>query len=80
MSRVLCWWFGCEPHPQDPTPAEYAQCQRCGEIVTYEHMVGITRYNAAKGWLRYWMFRRWWPSPCVDCGKRFGHHHECLPF
>jgi len=32
--------------------------------------------------VRYWLFRRWWPEKCHECGKRFGTHSECdgIPF
>jgi len=78
--RLRCWWLGCEQHPQDPAPPDYAMCMRCDAIVPYGDMVGDTRHNRTMGWLRYWLLRRWWRDKCGDCGKRFGDHGECLPF
>ena len=80
VSRFRCWWFGCELHPQDSAPPEYAECQHCGMLIDYESMAGITRYSAAKDFFSYWLFRKWWPRKCGDCGKRFGDHSRCIPF
>ena len=80
VMRLACWWFGCEGHPQDPAPPEYLECVRCGDIVSYGDMVGDTLHNGTKDWLRYWLFRRWIPAKCGDCGKRFGGHDGCIPF
>ena len=80
--RLLCWWFGCRPYFQcshdqgDATP-----CARCGAPdCCYGDMVGDTRHARLKRWLRYWLWRRWVPAKCEDCGKRFGGHDQCLPF
>lgn len=86
--RLSCWWFGCDPdydedrdHPCGLSPNYVVPCKRCGAHDTdYADRVGDTRHNRLMEWLRYWCFRRWWPAPCVDCGKRFGDHSECLPF
>jgi len=78
--KLRCKWFGCEQHEQDWAPVEYATCYHCGESLNYEHMAGITRWNDVKDWLSYWLFRKWWPTKCMDCGKRFGHHDGCIPF
>ena len=77
---LLCWWCGHEQHPQDSAPPESATCMYCGEPVPYGDMVGDTRHSRTMDGLRYWLFRRWWPARCGDCGKRFGGHSECLPF
>lgn len=80
--RLRCWWLGCEQHPQDPAPPDYATCMHCGECVPYGDMIGDTRRNRTMGWLRYWMWRRWWPEKCPACSSRFGHSDDCdgIPF
>ena len=84
VSRLWCWWFGCESHPQDPAPPEYAHCMRCDECVTYGDMVGDTRHNRFKDWLRRHSWRRLWPKKCADCGNRFkcdeSVEHDDIPF
>jgi len=88
VSNFLCWWFGCDPdydedrdHPCGLSPNYVVPCRRCGAHDTdYADRVGDTRHNRLRHWLRYWLFRRWWPERCCDCGKRFGNHYDCLPF
>jgi hypothetical protein len=80
VNRWLCWWFGCEGHPQDPSPPEYLECIRCAKIVPYGDMVGDTRHNRFKEFFNYWFYRKWIPSKCCDCGKRYGDHSDCIPF
>jgi len=31
---------------------------------------------------KYWLWRKWWPAKCDDCGKRYGRHDGCddIPF
>lgn len=74
VRRSLCWWFGHVQHEQDPTPPEQARCYHCDELVPYSDMVGDTRHARFMDGLRtirWWMFRKWWPRPCSDCGRRF---------
>jgi len=80
--RLRCWWLGCEQHPQDPAPPDYATCMHCGGIVSYGDMVDDTLRNRTMRWLRYWMWRRWLPEKCSACGARYGHRGDCdgLPF
>lgn len=78
--KVKCWWFGCKAHPQDPSPPEYLSCMRCDEILDYESLAGITRWNAVKEWLIWFFLRSWLPKKCEDCRKRYGSHDNCLPF
>lgn len=80
LSRVRCWWLGCEPHPQDPAPVEYLDCQHCGERMDYEGLAGINRYSEYTYLFIYWLYRRWFPKPCGDCKKRYGDHSDCIPF
>lgn len=82
MRKIRCWWFGCkEEDPEDMlAPPGYKDCVRCGECVEYGDLVGDTRHNRVKGLLRYWLWRHWVPEPCIECGKRFGDHTNCLPF
>lgn len=84
MTNLVCWWFGCRPdydHPGEVAPNYIVPCSRCGAPDTpYADRVGDTRHQHAVDFLRYWGFRRWWPTRCASCGKRFGAHRECLPF
>lgn len=79
VSRALCWWFGCEPD-HDKTCCAYDEfntwchtpCKRCDVLdVDYASLVGDTRHNRMKENLRYWLFRKWWPEKCSDCGHRY---------
>lgn len=80
--RLRCWWFGCEPHPQDSAPPDEITCMHCYRNVPYGDMVGDTRHNRTIDWLRHWMWRRWVPAKCSACGTRFGHRGYCdgIPF
>ena len=80
--RLRCWWFGCEQHPQDSAPPDYATCMHCGECVSYGDMIVDTRHNRARDWLSYWLWRRWWPEKCSMCGSRFKCSGDCdgIPF
>ena len=71
IKNIRCWWFGCEPHPQDPTDPEFLECMHCDEIISYGDMVGDTRHNRFKEWCNYYLFRKWWPEKCSSCGHRF---------
>jgi hypothetical protein len=80
--HLMCWWFGCDAHPQEYCHRNdnMFQCVRCGEEASYSDLVGDTRHNRFKECLLYWLWRRWFPSKCSDCGKRFGDHSDCIPF
>jgi len=80
--RLRCWWFGCEPHPQDSALPDELTCMHCGRNVPYGDMVGDTRHNRTMDWLRYWLWRRWLPAKCPACGARYGHRGDCdgIPF
>ena len=80
ITKFRCWWFGCEPHPQDPAPPEYLECQHCGGYVDYYSLVGICVYRTVTEWLAYWLLRKWFPVKCKDCGNRYGCDDGCLPF
>ena len=82
VSRLRCWWYGCEQHPQDSAPPDHATCMHCARNVPYGDMVGDTRHNHAKDWLSYWLWRKWCPAKCAACGSRFGHKGSCdgIPF
>lgn len=76
--NILCWWFGCDP---DYSAHGAIPCLRCGAHDTsYEDRCGYTPHNRLKGWLYFWLYRRWWPTRCLDCGKRYGNHYDCIPF
>lgn len=78
--NLRCWWFGCDPDLEKPVD-EPIPCLRCGaHDVTYDVLVGDTRHNRAKDFLRYWLLRKWFPERCPCCKKRYGDHPKCLPF
>lgn len=85
MKKILCWWFGCKPDFDNQVQVGYVDyatpCKRCGAPDTsYGDMVGDTKHAALCWFLKYWLFRKWWPMKCVQCGKRFGDHYYCIPF
>lgn len=82
MTKLRCWWFGCKVHPQEWVMTDEPECMRCGGFVTYGDVVGDTRHNRLKGFLRFWLFRRWLPEQCNACGARYGHKKGCdgIPF
>ena len=84
VSRARCWWFGCEPHPQEYCHRgdDWLTCMHCGRETPYGDLVGDTRHNRAKAWARYWLWRKWWPEKCSDCGGRWTHDdtRDHLPF
>lgn len=84
-SRIRCWWFGCEGHPQDPAPPDYLGCMHCGDIVPYGDMVGDTRHNRMVErlrWVKWKLLESWRPTPCPACGKRGECADDCdgIPF
>jgi hypothetical protein len=88
MKRLICWWFGCEPDYEavyyDTNRegwSEAVPCKRCDAPDTsYADRVGDTRHNRLKQWLHSWLFRRWCPAKCGDCGKRRSECRDCIPF
>ena len=89
MGKLRCWWFGCVPDESrvcgcdsDRNYDYNTPCKRCDCFdVSYADMVGDTRHNRLKEWLRYWLFRRWIPAKCPDCGKRpYKPCDKCIPF
>jgi len=74
VMRLWCWWFGCDAHSQEcyHRDDDMFQCMRCGDEASYSDMVGDTRHNRFKNAARYWLWRKWWPVKCCDCGHRFG--------
>lgn len=79
---LRCWLFGHDQHPQDSAPIDEATCMHCGEYLTYDDLVGDSRYKQMIDWIRYWLLRRWLPAKCPVCGARFGHRGNCdgIPF
>ena len=87
-NRLLCWWLGCVPD-YDAVHYDSARdgwtdavpCKRCGASdTTYGDRVGDTRKNRVAAWLRYWLWRRWWPARCQECGQKGGKPCDCPPF
>ncbi len=85
LTRLRCWWFGCCP-VWDRSAIDYngdciVPCSRCGaEDLPYGQLFGDSRAKRFRQWF-VWLLLRWWlPAPCRDCGKRYGHHHDCVPF
>lgn len=86
MRNPICWWFGCNPdygYPCELAPSYVVPCTRCGAPDTdYSDRIGDTRHNRAVQWAMWWLWRKWIPARCSDCGRRFGKHEHCedLPF
>jgi hypothetical protein len=86
LKRLICWWFGCVPdfgsqyydHDHgwsNPT------CKRCDALdVDYTDLVGDTRHNRLKSFLRWHLYRRWHPPLCDTCGQRRHGCDDCPPF
>lgn len=74
MKRIICWWHGHRPdYKRSAWNGDYypVPCSRCGASDTsYSDQVGDTRHNRTKEWVHYWLFRRWIPAKCQDCGRR----------
>jgi hypothetical protein len=79
INKLICWFFGCIWDQQDTAPLEYLECKRCGGFVQYSDMIGDTRHNRLKEYLLHF-FRIFVPGKCIDCGKRYGDHSNCIPF
>lgn len=71
MVRLRCWWFGCEPHPQDPSPPDAVSCVRCAECVSYSDLVGDTRHYRFMQFCSLFSWRRLFPKKCPSCGNRY---------
>lgn len=86
IDRVCCWWFGCRPiYCVDNDSGTYV-CARCGiegiENMQLDADAWDSRHDRIIGFMRYWLFRKWWPYKCSTCGKRPCHFQsdDCLPF
>lgn len=80
--NVLCWWFG---HKPGKFKENCIPCIRCGQYdIGYEGLVEDSRYTRVKEWLNYYLFRKWLPEKCPDCGRRYGKANcdicDDLPF
>lgn len=80
LKRLYCWWFGCEVHEQDARPFDEQRCVRCDRWVGYSDRVGDTRHRRFMDWLSRLNPRRLFPKKCPDCGQRYGHSNDCIPF
>jgi hypothetical protein len=84
LKRIACWWFGCYPdYEAMQHDFECVPCERCGAPdTTYGDRIGDTLHNRTMDWVRYWLWRRWFPEKCYVCGSRFGHNEGCdgIPF
>lgn len=85
---LICWWQGCLPD-YDAVLFDTARdcwtealpCKRCGASdMTYADRVGDTRSKRVAGWLCYWLWQRWRPAACPECGQRGGKPCNCPPF
>lgn len=87
IARLLCWWFGCRPHPHADPYSDLIPCDRCGAADTsYSDRVCDTRHNRLVErwhWLAWWTLRRWIPHKCHACGGRWSCRPDChgdVPF
>lgn len=75
--KLMCWWFGCWLHDQDPSPIDEATCARCGHAIGYADLVGDSRHARLMRGLTNAM-RRIWPAKCGDCGRRWRKHDQSM--
>ena len=92
VNRFICWWFGCKPDHDNAVfdTDEYSYgwctpCMRCHETdIGYDDLVGDARHKRFKKWLNYYLYRKWWPEKCTDCGHRYKCNnsitHDHIPF
>ena len=89
LKRMWCWWFGCVPgdlarhyYSDGSGCDDFYHCKRCGNEVDYGDLVGDTRHNRFKENMNYYLFRKWFPAKCPDCGRRYGHDESIdhIPF
>jgi len=76
---IHCWYFGCKPHDSSQN-YNFIPCKRCGHEVSYGDLVGDTRHEKVKAFIKYYLYRKWIPEKCGECGKRYGKHFGCIPF
>ena len=79
VAFLLCWWFGHDP---EYTGGSNTYCNRCGLWdIEYNELVTGSRSYKVKQFFIYWLYRRWWPEKCKQCGKRYGcGDDDCVPF
>lgn len=86
LTRLKCWFFGCVPdyhaHLYDHEIGwTDPPCKRCRALaVSYADCVGETRHHRTTEFLHYWLFHRWVPAKCTQCGKRRRDCDDCPPF
>ena len=73
-----CWAFA---HDWEQVYPDAYLCHHCKrDDLTYDDLVRSGHIISIKEFLGYWCFRKWVPEKCLDCGKRFGNHYNCIPF
>lgn len=78
MKKIICFIFGHEP---EYTGGNNVHCSRCDLWdIPYHELIEGRRFMKAVLFLKYWLYRKWFPAKCFDCGKRYADHSQCIPF
>lgn len=86
IRALICWYFGhkVDSHAFGHDGDCYLWfCHRCGkEDIDFYEAAGPRRYDNTLFFLRYWLFRKWFPAKCMDCGRRYKCNDsvEHIPF
>ena len=83
MLRLVCCWVGCDA-VFTTCDCDELICRRCGFEVNLDHYYSCdsSRYEFVRGFLKYWLWYRWFPCKCDGCGKYpcdFSSD-DCIPF
>ena len=70
FNKVNCWLNG---HSFEGGIDSDPVC-KCGALFEYDAAIN----EGARKNVKIWFSRKF--GKCVDCGKRFGDHSDCLPF
>lgn len=81
LARLNCYLNGHDPDYS--TTSSNIPCLRCGiHDIDYSDLVLPSRIKLFQSFLKKWLFRKWMPEPCGDCGLRFKHDYSVdhIPF
>lgn len=74
LKRIYCWWFGHKTRNGADGYNGYSfiwMCSRCEKELYYHDMVCDSLHENVGNSVRYWLFRKWFPVKCSDCGHRY---------
>lgn len=81
LTRLNCYLNGHDPGYS--VSSSNVPCQNCGiHDIDYIDLVSPSKINRIKQFIIFWMFRKWIPKRCSDCGLRFKHDYSVdhIPF